>query len=157
MSHGPTSGDEVEVNMIPMIDIVIQLIAFFLILFNFDKSNIDERIRLPIADLASPSIGATEEPLVLNLDADGGVSWLGERHDVGSTELAEQLRLEHQVALRFVKKRSPDGPKPRVETTIVIRADREVDYGKVQRLMKLCQDIGFYKYSLRASPAQESM
>ena len=56
MSHGSggsTTG--VEVNLIPMIDIVIQLITFFLMLVNFDNSNTDERVRLPVADLAKPS------------------------------------------------------------------------------------------------------
>ena len=59
MSHsGGGSSEGVEVNLIPMIDIVIQLITFFLMLVNFDESNNDERVRLPIADLAKPE--ATE-------------------------------------------------------------------------------------------------
>jgi alanyl-tRNA synthetase len=42
-------------------------------------------------------------------------------------------------------------------TTVIIRADKDVDYGKVQRMIKTCMSFGFVKYSLRASPSPESL
>src|SRR3989304_2510514 len=77
MSHGGGGGgggEGVEVNLIPMIDIVIQLITFFLMLVNFDESNNDERVRLPIADLARPSEMETDEPFILNVSGYGQVN-----------------------------------------------------------------------------------
>ena len=44
--------------------------------------------------------------------------------------------------------------QPKLRTTILVRADRDVPYGKIQRLMQTCQDLGFYKFALRATPAK---
>ncbi len=163
MSHGGSSGgdDTVEINMIPMIDIVIQLITFFLMLINFDNSNTDERVRLPIADLAKPSDTDIDEPLVLNVDELGQVSLLGEKFDADSLLFRKHMQREAAVALENMKANGKEvdstGSPPKLWTTILIRADKEVEYGRIQRMVKTCQDLGFYKFALRANPGKESM
>jgi len=52
-----------EMNMTPMIDIVFQLVAFFMIAINFSGASQDERIRLPISELAQPSKGPFVSPI----------------------------------------------------------------------------------------------
>ena len=158
MSHGPSSGGGVEVNLIPMIDIVIQLITFFLMLVNFDNSNKDERIRLPIADLAKPSEMDIDEPLTLSINGRGEVNTgLGDLVDAdGDSFRATMIREAHEAKKRMkaagkLTKEDPSGRTP-LWTTVMIRGDKDTDYGKVQRMMKICQEQGFYKFALRASP-----
>jgi len=162
MSHGSGGASEgVEINLIPMIDIVIQLITFFLMLVSFDQTNTDQRIRLPIADLASPSEDKVEEPLVLNVNRYGQTTLLGEDCDVDSEEFQTKIRLEAETALQnmknFRQEVKYDHGRPIMWTTVIIRADKDVDYGKVQRMIKTCMTYGFVKYSLRASPSPESL
>ncbi len=165
MSHGGGGSTEVvEVNLIPMIDIVIQLITFFLMLVNFDKSNIDERVRLPIADLAKPSEMQVDELLILNISSDGRVNvGIGGDTliDIGGDTFRQHMVKEAREAVKsmklFGKPVKYVADRPQLWTTIMIRADKEVEYGKIQRLMKVCQEQGFYKFALRASPEGKRM
>jgi len=43
-----------DVDMTPMIDIVFQLIAFFMVVTNFANTKADERVKLPKDELARP-------------------------------------------------------------------------------------------------------
>jgi biopolymer transport protein ExbD len=163
MSHGGTS-EGVEVNLIPMIDIVIQLITFFLMLVNFDESNNDERVRLPIADLAKPSEMEIDEMMILNVNREGQVN-VGLGGDVLLDIANEDFRLhmmkEARVAEKNMKlaKRTIKvvGGRSQLWTTLMIRADKELEYDKLQRMMKVCQDQGFTKFALRASPERKRM
>jgi biopolymer transport protein ExbD len=164
MSHGGSSTQGVEVNLIPMIDIVIQLITFFLMLVNFDESNNDERVRLPIADLARPSEMEVDEMLILNVNDSGQVNvGIGGDAvlDIDSEGFRQHMAKEAratektmQQAKREIKKL---GGRPQLWTTVMIRADRDVEYERIQRMMKVCQEQGFTKFALRASPEPKKM
>ena len=164
MSHGGGTSDGVEVNLIPMIDIVIQLITFFLMLVNFDESNMDERVRLPIADLAKPSEMEIDELLVLNVDRQARVNvGLGGDVllDIGGDAFRQHMAKEARAAAKNMKlaKRQVSyvGDRPQLWTTIMIRADKEVAYERIQQMMRVCQEQGFYKFALRASPEGKKM
>ena len=43
-----------EGDMTPMIDMVFQLIAFFMVLINFTEADQNQRIHLPSSELAKP-------------------------------------------------------------------------------------------------------
>ena len=45
---------EAEGDMTPMIDMTLQLIAFFMILINFSEGDQNQLIRLPASELAKP-------------------------------------------------------------------------------------------------------
>ena len=165
MSHGGGGTSEgVEVNLIPMIDIVIQLITFFLMLVNFDESNHDERVRLPIADLAKPSEMEIDQMMILNITQAGQVN-VGIGGDVlfdaDSDAFRQHMAKEARAAERDMRSAKRQikriGDRPQLWTTIMIRADKEAEYEKIQRLMKVCQDQGFYKFALRASPEPKRM
>ena len=168
MSHGGGGGDSgVEVNLIPMIDIVIQLITFFLMLVNFDESNNDERVRLPIADLAKPSEMEIDVRLILNVNragqVNGGTLGLGGdvMLDADSESFRQHMVKEARAAEKSMKLANRQikriGERPQLWTTVMIRADKEAEYEKIQRMMKVCQDQGFYKFALRASPEPKKM
>ena len=160
MAHGGGAGGEgVEVNLIPMIDIVIQLISFFLMLVNFDEANQDERVRLPVADLAKPSEMDVESMLIWNVSRDGRVNVVGDLIDIDEKAFRQAVLREAEAAKQDMKRygrelKTTDG-RPQLWTTIMIRADKDVEYGKVQRLIKTCQEQGFYKFALRATPERK--
>jgi len=127
--------------MTPMIDMTFQLIAFFMILINFDASEQDERIQLPASTLAKPPEAPLETPITLQLTRQGEVIAGGQLY-AEAAALRPLLNNERNV-LRLKNRSEKDA-------TIVIRADRNTPTGKVQDLIKLCQEMGFEKFTLRA-------
>ncbi|MFM8727106.1 MAG: ExbD/TolR family protein, partial [Planctomycetaceae bacterium] len=55
-----------EIDMTPMIDIVFQLITFFMVINNFDQNEADERVSLPRDQLAKPPAVQRKDAFVMN-------------------------------------------------------------------------------------------
>ena len=55
-----------EIDMSPMIDIVFQLITFFMVINNFDQNEADERVSLPRDQLAKPPAVQRKDAFVMN-------------------------------------------------------------------------------------------
>jgi biopolymer transport protein ExbD len=134
------STTAVEVDMTPMIDVTFQLIAFFMFVMNFSDAETDERIRLPISQLAKPPEAAAEQPLTLQVSSAGTIYITGD--EVPVDKIKPYLNREVQLLKRQ--------KKDTANTTVIIRGDAVVQAGKVQELIKQCQDVGFEKFSLRA-------
>ncbi len=156
----------VRLEMMPMIDVTFQLIAFFLFVLNFSRDAIDERIRLPIADQARPVESLTEEPLFLNIDRDGFLLAMGERWHVERDFNKIEAYLKREAAFTRLEMAATARHDPnsdaakalkegRLSAVVVLRADRSTPYGPIRRLIELCQRVGFYRFALRAKERQE--
>src|ERR1700712_734141 len=69
-----TSADSAEPDLTPLLDVVFQLITFFMLVINFSNDNYDQRVRLPVAGTARPVEDGekiSEDRLVLNVDRRG--------------------------------------------------------------------------------------
>ncbi|MFM8400784.1 MAG: ExbD/TolR family protein, partial [Pirellula sp.] len=62
-----------EGDMTSMIDMVFQLIIFFMVLINFSQDDQNQAIKLPSSELAKPADAPLENPIVLNLAFNGKV------------------------------------------------------------------------------------
>jgi biopolymer transport protein ExbD len=133
-----------DVDMTPMIDMTFQLIAFFMVLFNFSENEQDARIKLPSSQLAKPPEVAFEAPLVVQLTKDDQVIFGGELMPIAA--LGDPLRREK----RYLELR---GEEPDA-ATIILRADAEAKTGVVQQVMQQCQENGFENFALRARQEQ---
>ena len=126
--------------MTPMIDVTFQLIAFFMFVLNFSDAETDERIRLPLSQLAKPPETAADQPLTLQVSSSGTVYITGD--EIPVDRIKPYLQREVQLLERQ--------KKDKTKTTVIIRGDAMVQAGKVQQLIKHCQDVGFETFSLRA-------
>ena len=54
MSASMSSEIKAEPNLTPLLDVVFQLITFFMLVINFSNDNYDQRVRLPVAGSARP-------------------------------------------------------------------------------------------------------
>jgi biopolymer transport protein ExbD len=137
-----------KLDMTPMIDIVFQLIAFFMLVINITKVDQNELIRLPASELAKPPEAPPQSPLTLQLTSQGTVIFGGEETPPGQDTLLwlRPLLLRERQIIDHTPQRSV------ADATIIIRADRNAKAGRVQELMQLCQEpaIGFQKFKLRA-------
>ena len=136
----PSKLDRVEGDMTPMIDMTFQLIAFFMVLINFSDVEQDQRVRLPASELAKPPDTAYDEPLTIQMTADETILFGGQ--ELSLEELRVALRREASLLRAY-------GDKRLEEVTVVIRADLESRSGKVQEIIKACQDVGLDTFALR--------
>lgn len=164
MRRKPSRLGDAGMDMTPMIDMTFQLIAFFMFVLNFSKDAADERVRLPIADQATPIEGPTFEPLFLNVDRDGKLLALGEAWDVEAQRprIDAYLRNEAALARRTMQYSASNNPEAaadlaanRLWTTVVIRADHSTPYRGIRGLIEMCQQLGFYKFAMRALPEEQ--
>jgi biopolymer transport protein ExbD len=144
-----------EPNLTPLLDVVFQLITFFMLVFKISGANFDQRVRLPVAGSAMPVEGSVvdQDRIVLNIDADGRLLWNGQVLDVESgirkiRDQAELARLNLKI-----------GGKPVVAgenlpTTVIFRADRGVPFSQIYRYIQSCQANGFTRFALKAMNAE---
>ncbi|RCS41396.1 biopolymer transporter ExbD [Bremerella cremea] len=133
-----------EGDMTPMIDMTFQLIAFFMVLINFTQADQNKDIKLPESELAKPPEVPFENALTLQVFQDGNVFFDGKKYTPES--IRPSLIVEKQIADEL--NAGKGGAAQTV--TVIIRGDARVETGKVQDLIKLCQDVGFEKFSLKA-------
>lgn len=117
-----------ELMIIPMIDIMFFLLVFFMLstMYMVDLKTIP--IKLPKADNASID---TKTTFAVSVKKDGTV-WLGDKQtDIMS--LTMQAKMEQKSNPNFA---------------IVIRADKDADYGKVISLLDKLKGAGVQRFGL---------
>jgi biopolymer transport protein ExbD len=144
-----------EPNLTPLLDIVFQLITFFMLVINFSSENIDARIKLPVAGSAKPQDDVAkldDERLVLNIDSKGNLIWNG---DVLTADQASQkIRLEAQIARQTIKTlRGKVNQGDALPARVIIRADRDTPFAPIFGMIKTCQAQGYEKFDLKAMNA----
>ena len=143
-----------ELDMTPMIDIVFQLITFFMVINNFDQNEADERVTLPKDQLAKPPATARKDSFMLNFGYD--IDSSGKRTSdtpflfFGDEKATlEQVRPRLEQEAQFFKTIGTDMK----DVTVEIRADAGVPAGMVQELIQMCQEdkIQFQRFALKAT------
>jgi biopolymer transport protein ExbD len=129
-----------DIDMTPMIDMTFQLITFFMFVMNFSEAEQDERIQLPLSQLAKPVEGALETPITLQLTNSGSIIYAGEL--VAVRDIGAYLEREKSVML--------DAGKEPSAATVIVRADGRAKTGEVQDIIRICQEKGFERFALRA-------
>lgn len=121
--------DEPGINMTPMIDVVFQLIIFFVITVDMQNERLEEILRLAMAPHAEPV--QVKDPREINIDVDRRgrvmISRTLLRHD--------QLRAILSKSVADFGQRFP----------VVIRADGEVTHDHVRQVMDVCTEAGLWQ------------
>jgi biopolymer transport protein ExbD len=141
-----------EPNLTPLLDVVFQLITFFMLVINFTAENYDQRVHLPVAGSARPvedTQRVSEDRFVLNIDREGHLLVGGQAQTFN-----EAIRtIKHQADLIKLNlkasgiKYDATGGLP---TTIIFRADKDATFASVMNLINACQSQGFRKFALKA-------
>ena len=126
--------------MTPMIDVTFLLIAFFMFVLNFSEVDQDQRVNLPLSELAKPPDAPYASPLTVQMTADETILFAGDEITPG--ELQSALLREAQIIRAYPNKKLSD-------VTVVIRADRLAKTGRVQEIIQMCQKAGFDMFALR--------
>jgi biopolymer transport protein ExbD len=145
-----------EPNLTPLLDVVFQLITFFMLVINFSNENYDNRVNLPVAGSARPveeGDKGMEDRLVLNITKRGHLLIRGE--DLPEHKAKQEIR--HQADLVKLNLRAAGvkvTPTTDLPTTIILRADRDTEFASLYGLITACQANGFRRFALKAMNAE---
>ena len=140
------TSEGVEPNLTPILDMVFQLITFFMLVINFKGESIDLSLQLPVLGSARPlEYTGTLEPLMLNIDAKGGVQSFGHAVDLQTFVPQEAKMLKLQLKALGTPIDHGELPVP-----VIIRADKTVDFATVLGVIRLCQTQGYRQIALSA-------
>jgi biopolymer transport protein ExbD len=153
------SGDSVNMDMTPMIDMVFQLIIFFMLITDLSQRELEE-LQLPeahaaVEDKPDPKVA---RPIV-NVPQNGrvivsrDVKYDPEKDgdDTRRLEgyLVDMARLMPKKYDEMVKAELPDNP-------LMIRADRNTPFASIQRIMELCGKKGIQIWKVELAAAMET-
>lgn len=174
MSHGPVaeSSAAAEPNLTPLLDVVLQLLMFFMMCVNFVSEQVNEDIRLPTSQTVKPMDKADTDVLYINLkpfalrdfqdrlSADDFADVKKRFHDgdecilipgkvpMRRSDFIVWLKQQYSDAKRLAEARP--GNSKDVNTAIVIRAHEDSDYTQVFEILQRCKDVGYHRLKLRA-------
>jgi biopolymer transport protein ExbD len=133
-------------NLTPLLDVVLQLITFFMMLIHFGVKIEGETkaVRLPIAPAALPRAEMAVDRLVVAIDARGRL--LGDKGPLEGR--AAEAWWADQSQRRKQGERALGKPVDELPTLVVIRADKEASYGAVRRTLVTAQGRGFSHFTL---------
>ena len=120
------------VDLTPMLDVVFQLLLFFLVASKFADEERDMKVVLPQASEARPMVSKRQE-IFVNVDRQG-------KYFIGGKEL-DLEQLDRQLV-----QLSADNPG---RQTVIIRADKKCEWDHVAAVMNACNkaDIRDYRVS----------
>jgi biopolymer transport protein ExbD len=128
-----------HVNLTPMIDVVFQMIIFFVCTVQLEQEAISEWIRLPDSP-NGPMVAEAKDPRTITIEVDEAGKIF-----IARTRLSE-ARLK-KVLTKTVAEYGAAGPS----IPIRIRADAAAHHTDVKRVLDACTSAGLYKISFVAT------
>ncbi|MBR0458520.1 MAG: biopolymer transporter ExbD [Victivallales bacterium] len=132
MKHRP--DDTLETPITSMIDIVFQLIIFFVVTSAIDKDVVDESIKLASAQNAPAVETVDPHSVTINLHSDGEIN------------VAMMPMSLPQLRNFLISMRSQSGNA----TPILIRCDGTTRYRKIDQVMQVVTEAGLYRVRIVA-------
>jgi biopolymer transport protein ExbD len=151
MGHaGADDNQSAEPNLVSLLDIVLQLVMFFMICANFVMEQVNETIKLP-ESISAKSIDRKDTALLfLNVDEKGHVLRLDGPPLTNPLEIEGYLKRRHREDLELAKKDTKGGDEAEPKTLVIIRAHQGATFEKVYRVMSACRKAGYRRVQLRA-------
>jgi biopolymer transport protein ExbD len=119
-------------NVTPLVDVVLVLLIIFMVVIPLMEKN--AKVEIPGIFNVDPERKGGSDPYTLSLTRDGAMYL--EQEQLGPADFERRLRVAHE---RDNKKR------------LLLRADRDANYGDVRQLFSKVQSIGFPGISLRVN------
>lgn len=139
MNLRQAGGDEPELNLTPLIDVVFILLIFFMVSTTFQK---ESEIKIELPEASADAVEEKKDVLELVIDAEG--RYFIEQQQVVNTEL--------ETLQKAISKFLGD----RTGIPVVIRADRRTPYESVVRAMDAISRLGLVQMSLATSQPENS-
>lgn len=159
--RAPSESEVAQLNMTPMIDVVFQLLIFFMLVTELSRRQV-EVLNLPAATQAIKEEQVDNEEVIVNIMPPGEKAVRPEQEqycvlrvlgqDVNVEWLEQLFRTRRNMA---IYQEIPGNAASNVKYPLLIRADRTVPWLEVQRIMMMATRYGgVYKVALGAKIPQ---
>jgi biopolymer transport protein ExbD len=128
-----------NINMTAMIDVVFQLIIFFVCTVQLEQEAISEALRLPDSP-NGPMVAEDKDPRTITIEVD----------DAGKIFIA-RTRLSEEKLRKVLQKTVYDYGARGLSIPVRIRADAAAHHTDVKRALDACTSAGLYKISFVAT------
>ena len=118
--------EELEMNLVPLIDVLLVIIIFLVISATFSRTS-ELQINLPTAD----AVASQDKPLVITVEVDATGRYMVNGNEVGGSDVAE-------IASALTKA-AGNGKEP----TIVINADAKATHQSVVNVMEASRQANY--------------
>jgi biopolymer transport protein ExbD len=154
----PSSEMKCEPNLTPMLDMVLQLVMFFMLCANFVTDRANKSIKLPDSIEAKALDKDVESVIYLNVDSDGDVLLVPRNVTREEKRKDNSIAITNEIALQsYMKQRLLDFEKTLKKAEqgqgktplVIIRADKGCTFRKVYNVMSACQKAGMRDVQLR--------
>ncbi|NJO79913.1 MAG: biopolymer transporter ExbD [Cyanobacteria bacterium RM1_2_2] len=136
-----SNQDLPEVNLVPMMDVLMVVLTFFIIVSMTLTGQQIANVQIPQTDGAGIKKSNEDKPaLAIGLTTNNEI--ILEDKPIDATQLATAMQ-------EFLTK-NPEG-------VVLLKADRTLDYSRVVQLLKTMRDIGGDRVSLAIEQQQESV
>jgi biopolymer transport protein ExbD len=146
------SENRAEPNLTPLLDMVFQLITFFMLVINFKTAAMDLSLRLPVVGSARPVESQASDLLVLNIDKEGTLKVYNKPVPDFRSYIANEAQASLLAARRINPKIEAGAALP---TTVVVRADKETPFKLLNKITSACQENGFLNFSFKVLNRKE--
>ena len=152
MGRSISSADRADPNLTPILDMVFQLITFFMLVINFKTATMDLSLHLPAVGSARPVETKGTDLLVLNVDRQGVLRVFGNE----IRDLPGYIKMEADASLLAARRFHPKlQAGDELPSMVVIRADRKTPFRRLNAVILNCQENGFRNFSLKALNRKE--
>ncbi|MFO0835734.1 MAG: biopolymer transporter ExbD [Phycisphaerales bacterium] len=132
-----SDGDSaIHVDFVPMVDVLFNLLIFFLIATSMAQAEREMAVALPQAAASAPISSAMRE-IVINVTRDG-------------TMIVNTRAVDEASLLSMLKSAAAQNPGQKVN----VRGDRDAAYGMVARALDLCKQAGIAEPFLQTIPTR---
>jgi biopolymer transport protein ExbD len=146
MSHKSAGSETCDPNLTPLLDLVLQILMFFMVTVNFATEQTQEDVALPTSQSARPlPKKGDKDPIFINL-----VYREGEKYE-HQVLITGKKPMNQAEARNWIQNQFDDLKRyGEVTSPVIIRAHRDADYGEVYKLLRACSDAGFRNLKVRA-------
>ena len=122
--RAPEDAGNVGFSMTPMIDIVFQLIIFFMLITDMSQIELPKNVQTPLAKRVNEDRQATPGRLLVNVSENGDLTFRGRKY--APTALLARVK-DH-------------ADRRRNDASVMIRADSRASFEHVQQVLQICGD-----------------
>jgi biopolymer transport protein ExbD len=146
MQAHSSSGANASPNLTPLLDLVLQLIMFFMITIDLvQRDRMNPEVNLPVSQKAMPLDRGPAHYLFLNINDKGKL--LGPAEGMDTPSKLKVFLYREKDRLLFDAR--AEGVKGEVPIVVVVRADKGAAYRDIFRVVRQCSDAGFTRWQWR--------
>ena len=152
MSHGST--EKCEPNFTPLLDLVLQLVMFFMLCANFVMEQTDVEIKLPAAIAAKALDKGEGDSFFLNVNEQGKVLLTPDQREPGTDTLDNEIQVKNYMKRQADREKARTG-KDKPQSVLILRVDKNTYFEKTYEIMRACRQAGYEKVQLRVIRSNE--